>query len=88
MPADIIREIHREMFEAGADIIETNTFSSTAIAQADYDATDVVYREVANTSNIQRYLFACMMRFCVFTFGTCFNFQLAASYCRSNARYF
>ena len=44
--ADIIREIHREMFEAGADIIETNTFSSTAIAQADYDATDVVYREV------------------------------------------
>ena len=43
---DIIREIHREMLEAGADIIETNTFSSTAIAQADYDATDVVYRGV------------------------------------------
>ena len=34
------------MLEAGADIIETNTFSSTSIAQADYDATDVVYRVV------------------------------------------
>ena len=33
------------MLEAGADIIETNTFSSTAIAQADYDCTDVVYRD-------------------------------------------
>ena len=33
---DIIREIHREYFAAGADIVETNTFSSTTIAQADY----------------------------------------------------
>jgi 5-methyltetrahydrofolate--homocysteine methyltransferase len=33
---DIIREIHLQYLEAGADIIETNTFSSTAIAQADY----------------------------------------------------
>jgi 5-methyltetrahydrofolate--homocysteine methyltransferase len=33
----IITGIHREYLEAGADIIETNTFSSTTIAQADYD---------------------------------------------------
>ena len=33
---DIIGAIHRDYLEAGADIIETNTFSSTAIAQADY----------------------------------------------------
>ncbi|WP_309399783.1 methionine synthase [Cerasicoccus maritimus] len=33
---DIISEIHRQFFEAGADIIETNTFSGTTIAQADY----------------------------------------------------
>jgi 5-methyltetrahydrofolate--homocysteine methyltransferase len=33
---DVIGSIHREYLAAGADIIETNTFSSTAIAQADY----------------------------------------------------
>ena len=33
---DIISAIHHEYLAAGADIIETNTFSSTAIAQSDY----------------------------------------------------
>jgi 5-methyltetrahydrofolate--homocysteine methyltransferase len=33
---DIIAKIHRQYLEAGADIIETNTFGSTAIAQGDY----------------------------------------------------
>ena len=33
---DIILDIHRAYLEAGSDIIETNTFSSTRIAQADY----------------------------------------------------
>ena len=33
---DIISAIHKEYLEAGADIIETNTFSGTTIAQADY----------------------------------------------------
>jgi 5-methyltetrahydrofolate--homocysteine methyltransferase len=32
-----IADIHRKYFEAGADIVETNTFSSTTIAMADYD---------------------------------------------------
>ncbi len=34
---DVVEEIHRDYLEAGADIIETNTFSGTSIAQADYD---------------------------------------------------
>ena len=39
---DIIREIHRQYLDAGADIIETNTFNSTRVSQADYDMTDLV----------------------------------------------
>ena len=37
---DLIRDIHRDYLRAGSDIIETNTFSSTSIAQADYDLQD------------------------------------------------
>lgn len=40
---DIIIGIHREYLEAGADIIETNTFSSTAIAMADYEMQSLAY---------------------------------------------
>ncbi|HIF14330.1 MAG TPA: methionine synthase, partial [Bacteroidetes bacterium] len=40
---DIIRDIHKSYFEAGADIVETNTFSGTKIAQADYGLEDAVY---------------------------------------------
>ncbi len=39
-----IKEIHRKYFEAGADIIETNTFSSTTIAMADYEMESYVYQ--------------------------------------------
>jgi len=39
----IIEGIHKEYLEAGADIIETNTFSSTTIAQADYDMQSLAY---------------------------------------------
>ena len=39
----IITGIHLEYLEAGADIIETNTFSSTSIAMADYDMQDLAY---------------------------------------------
>src|SRR5690349_20848716 len=39
----IITEIHRQYLEAGADIIETNTFSSTAIAMADYKMESLAY---------------------------------------------
>ncbi|WP_150286430.1 methionine synthase [Rhabdaerophilum calidifontis] len=40
---DAIRAIHREYFLAGADIVETNTFSSTSIAQADYGMEALAY---------------------------------------------
>ncbi len=40
---DIVREIHAEYLDAGADIVETNTFSSTTIAQADYGMEALAY---------------------------------------------
>jgi 5-methyltetrahydrofolate--homocysteine methyltransferase len=40
---DIIKAIHKAYFDAGADIVETNTFNSTSIAMADYDMEDLVY---------------------------------------------
>jgi 5-methyltetrahydrofolate--homocysteine methyltransferase len=40
---DIIIDIHKQYLDAGADIIETNTFSSTTIAQADYDMQEFAY---------------------------------------------
>lgn len=40
---DIIKDIHRQYLEAGADIIETNTFSGTSIAQADYHLEPFVF---------------------------------------------
>ena len=40
---DIIKDIHLVYLNAGADILETNTFSSTSIAQADYDLSDYAY---------------------------------------------
>ncbi len=38
-----IRDIHYAYFKAGADIVSTNTFSSTTIAQADYGMEDIAY---------------------------------------------
>ncbi|QLE01768.1 homocysteine S-methyltransferase family protein [Galbibacter sp. BG1] len=38
-----IADVHAKYFEAGADIVETNTFSGTTIAMADYHLEDVVY---------------------------------------------
>lgn len=40
---DIIKEIHLKYLESGADIIETNTFSSNSISQKDYNLEDFVY---------------------------------------------
>ena len=40
---DVVRAIHDEYLAAGADIIETNTFSATGIAQADYGMQSQVY---------------------------------------------
>ena len=41
---EIIREIHQAYIDAGADIIETNTFNSNAISQAEYQCREFVYR--------------------------------------------
>ncbi len=40
---DAIRQIHVDYLRAGADIVETNTFSSTSIAQADYGMEDLAF---------------------------------------------
>lgn len=40
---DIITAIHTAYFEAGADIVESNTFNATAIAMADYQMQDLIY---------------------------------------------
>jgi len=60
---EIIKEIHTKYFQAGADIAETNTFSSTSIAQSDYKMEDIVYelnfqsakiaKEVANEFTVR-----------------------------------
>ena len=39
----IISEIHRKYLDAGADIIQTNTFSSTSVSMADYKMENLVY---------------------------------------------
>ncbi len=41
---EIIKEIHQAYLEAGADIIETNTFNATRISQSDYDTEDLTYQ--------------------------------------------
>jgi 5-methyltetrahydrofolate--homocysteine methyltransferase len=51
---DIIEAIHHQYFEAGADIIETNTFSGTTIAQADYHLEHIVYELNFESARIAR----------------------------------
>ena len=50
----IIKEIHLKYLEAGADIVETNTFSSTSIAQADYGLEKEVFRLNFEAAKIAR----------------------------------
>ncbi|WP_258104324.1 homocysteine S-methyltransferase family protein [Marinoscillum sp. MHG1-6] len=51
---DVLSEIHAAYFEAGADIAETNTFSSTTIAQADYGLESYVYQLNYESARIAR----------------------------------
>lgn len=51
---DIIKAIHRQYLEAGADIIETNTFSSTRVAQADYQLESLAYELNFQSAKIAR----------------------------------
>lgn len=49
-----IADVHRQYFEAGADIAETNTFSSTTIAMADYNMENLVYELNFESAKIAR----------------------------------
>lgn len=51
---DVIQEIHAAYFEAGADIAETNSFSGTWIAMADYDMEELVYELNYESARIAR----------------------------------
>ncbi|WP_266368044.1 methionine synthase [Tellurirhabdus rosea] len=51
---DIIQEIHRQYLEAGSDLIETNTFSSTSIAMADYHMESLAYELNYESARIAR----------------------------------
>ena len=49
-----VREVHRQYFAAGADIVETNTFSSTTIGMADYHLEEFVYELNFESARIAR----------------------------------
>ena len=49
-----IRDVHAQYFEAGADIVETNTFSGTTIGMADYHLEDLVYELNFESAKIAR----------------------------------
>ena len=51
---DIIKDIHKGYIDSGADIIQTNTFSSTSIAMEDYGLQDLVYELNFESAKIAR----------------------------------
>ena len=51
---DVIRDIHERYLAAGADLIETNTFGATTIAQSDYDMADLAYEMNVQSARIAR----------------------------------
>ncbi len=50
----IVKEIHLAYLEAGADIIETNTFNAQSISQADYEMQDLVYEMNLRSAEIAK----------------------------------
>lgn len=51
---DIIRDIHEAFFEAGADMVETNTFNSTSISQADYGMQELAFELNVEAAKLAR----------------------------------
>ncbi len=51
---DVVESVHDQYFEAGADIVETNTFSGTAVAQADYGLESLVYEMNVEAARLAR----------------------------------
>ena len=50
----IIKEIHAAYFDAGSDIVETNTFNATSISLADYDLEEIAYEINFESTKIAR----------------------------------
>ncbi len=51
---DIIRKIHQSYFDAGSDIVETNSFSATSISMADYNLEEIVPELNVNAAKLAR----------------------------------
>ena len=51
---EVIQEIHEQYLAAGADIIETNTFGATTVAQEDYDMADLAYEMNVKAAQIAK----------------------------------
>ena len=51
---DIILDIHRQYLQAGADVIETNTFGATSIAQGDYELPELAYEMNVQSARLAR----------------------------------
>ena len=51
---DVIEAIHRAYFEAGCDMVETNTFGATVIAQADYEMEELAYEQNVASARIAK----------------------------------
>lgn len=51
---DVIREIHEQYLAAGADVIETNTFGATSIAQGDYELPELAYELNIESARLAR----------------------------------
>ncbi len=51
---DLIQEIHEQFLEAGSDLIETNTFSATSVAQEDYGLEDFAYELNVASAQVAR----------------------------------
>ena len=63
---DVVRDIHKAYFDAGADIVETNTFNANAISQQDYDTERLAYEinlEAAKIAKSTAALFSDKPRF-------------------------
>lgn len=51
---DIISDIHEQYLKAGADVVETNTFGATSVAQGDYDLPDIAYELNLQSARLAR----------------------------------
>ena len=51
---DVIKTIHEDYLRAGADVIETNTFGATSIAQGDYDLPELAYELNVESARLAR----------------------------------